>query len=298
MKISQRLQQLDSMIREPYDHIWDCCCDHGLLGMSLLKRQAARQIHFVDCAAPLMAELEGNLQRFFPGRRGPGSEGYALASWQVHCMDVAKLPLTAGDANVKHLIIIAGVGGELLVELVEAIVKRHQLDTMRRPFPLNLEFILCPVHHHYHVRRALRQLGLQLRAERWLEDNGRYYEILHLLWLDDGALLTAKASTDGQVFAQRNIEGRTRRTCAGEISPAGRQMWQGLTLAQYARAQHHLHKIIGHYQRIPEHKLPNKAQILTDYHQVLAQLTNEGDCFNAQNANAKNANAKNANAEN
>ena len=36
------------MIPDGYDHIWDCCCGHGLLGMTLLARHAAEHIHFVE----------------------------------------------------------------------------------------------------------------------------------------------------------------------------------------------------------------------------------------------------------
>ncbi|HTG55937.1 MAG TPA: SAM-dependent methyltransferase, partial [Niabella sp.] len=49
-----------------YTHIWDCCCDHGLLGAALLSRQAAAHIHFVDIVPELMHELKNKLQRFFP----------------------------------------------------------------------------------------------------------------------------------------------------------------------------------------------------------------------------------------
>lgn len=265
MKISHRLQQLDRLICEPYDHLWDCCCDHGLLGMSLLKRQAAAQIHFVDCAAPIMAQLTDNLRRFFPEDRSEHCDnnplGSSLPRWQVHCMDVAEIPLAD---NAKHLVIIAGVGGELLVELVEAIVARQ----VRRQANITLEFILCPVHHHYYVRSAMRRLGLRLRAETWLEDNGRYYEILHLLWVNDKS-----AAADVSTHAHTAVD-----AAAGQISAAGMQMWQGLSIAQNRRAQQHLHTIIAHYQRIPEHKLPHKAQLLADYRQVLALLTQQAQC--------------------
>nr|MCH1922324.1 SAM-dependent methyltransferase [Shewanella ferrihydritica] len=46
--------------------------------------------------------------------------------WQVHCQDVAALPLDLYGKEAKHLIIIAGVGGELLVQLVDAIVRAHR----------------------------------------------------------------------------------------------------------------------------------------------------------------------------
>ena len=38
LKLGNRLRQLERMIDQRYSQIWDCCCDHGLLGMSLLQR--------------------------------------------------------------------------------------------------------------------------------------------------------------------------------------------------------------------------------------------------------------------
>jgi len=50
------------MVTSQYEHIWDCCCDHGLLGYALLSRLNAMNIpcniHFIDIVPPLMAELE------------------------------------------------------------------------------------------------------------------------------------------------------------------------------------------------------------------------------------------------
>lgn len=54
------------MVTSEYTHIWDCCCDHGLLGAALLSRQAGSYIHFVDIVPELMSELKNKLQRFHP----------------------------------------------------------------------------------------------------------------------------------------------------------------------------------------------------------------------------------------
>ncbi len=130
MKISRRLQRINEMVTGDYDHIWDCCCDHGLLGMLLLERRAAPWIHFVDCVAPLMQQLTLELQQFFPTKQANSLTLSSVAvkepnaalndshrqksDWQVHCLDVAELPFhqVLNAAQTKQLIIIAGVGGE------------------------------------------------------------------------------------------------------------------------------------------------------------------------------------------
>ena len=101
LKLSNRLQEIEQMVTTQYNHIWDCCCDHGLLGCALLARQAneniLNNIHFVDIVPEIMAQLDNKLHRF-----------YSNLAWETHCQDVTKLPLAKYDGN--QLIIIAGIG--------------------------------------------------------------------------------------------------------------------------------------------------------------------------------------------
>lgn len=158
------------MIDREYDHIWDCCCDHGFLGAQLLKRNAAKTIHFVDVVADLMLVLESKLQRFLPDNMQ--SDQQTMPKWKVHCIDVAMLPLTQYKNNDTHLIIIAGIGGDLLIELVSQILANHP--------DKHLEFILCPVHHNYKVRSQVSKHKLGLLHECLIKENKRFYEIMHL----------------------------------------------------------------------------------------------------------------------
>ncbi len=165
--MSLRLTKIEQMVRESYDHIWDCCCDHGQLGIELLQQNTASTVHFVDVVKPLMLQLEKQLQSY-------STAGLFGCNWRVHCLDVAKLPLSEVENinSVSHLIIIAGVGGDLLIKLVQSIVALHS--------KLNLEFILCPVHHNFKVREALIAMDFGLINECLVSENSRFYEILHL----------------------------------------------------------------------------------------------------------------------
>lgn len=162
MPLSRRLHQINRMAKKHYHHIWDCCCDHGQLGMELLQRSAADTVHFVDILDHLMLEIKTQLS----------ANTHYKSHWQVHCLDVAQLPISETDINDSHLVIIAGVGGDLLIELVEKILS----DNPGR----NIEFILCPVYHQYKVRCALIELGLKLSAEDLLREKRKFYEILHV----------------------------------------------------------------------------------------------------------------------
>ncbi|OCH23614.1 tRNA (adenine(22)-N(1))-methyltransferase TrmK [Aliivibrio sp. 1S128] len=160
MKLSSRLETIKNKVTKHYDHIWDCCCDHGQLGTALLASQPKSVIHFVDVVDELMVELESRLQK------------HALkvsSQWQVHCMDVAQLPIVP---NKKNLVIIAGVGGDLLIELMRSIQSRNG--------DIELEFILCPVLHNYMVRCELIEMGFGLISETLVKENKRFYEIIHV----------------------------------------------------------------------------------------------------------------------
>ncbi|WP_220718246.1 tRNA (adenine(22)-N(1))-methyltransferase [Agarivorans litoreus] len=164
MKLSQRLAAISQQINQHYQDIWDCCCDHGLLGADLVKRNSADCVHFVDSVPQICLQLEQQLQRYLPY-----SSSSLTAPWQVHCQDVAQLKLSEND---NQLVIIAGVGGELCIQLLKGIlVHNHTVD---------FELIICPVHYQYELRQFLLSNRFGLIDEQLIEENQRYYEILHL----------------------------------------------------------------------------------------------------------------------
>ncbi len=147
------------MVTPGYTHIWDCCCDHGLLGAELLSHQAAEHVHFVDVLPELIDQLTNRLQRFY---------SHAHAAWHTHCLDVASLPLEQYAG--KQLVIIAGVGGTLMTRFIQAI---HQRQPEAR-----FDYLLCPVHQEFGLRQQLISLGYRLKQETLVKDNQRFYEVL------------------------------------------------------------------------------------------------------------------------
>jgi tRNA (adenine22-N1)-methyltransferase len=218
------------MVDAHYDHIWDCCCDHGLLGAALLATQTASCIHFVDIVPELMHTLEQKLARFFAANITAIDD---QPTWQVHCMDVSHVPLQ--EIPGKHLVIIAGVGGDLMAELVTTI--RHQ-----NPMA-NVDFLLCPVHHQFTLRQQLIQLGFSLKAETLVVENRRFYEVILI-------------SSD-----RNNI-------CA--LSPVGNAIWQGDTHEKQKVAIDYLAKTLGHYKRMQLQKNNTGVQQIIDAYSAVA----------------------------
>lgn len=226
LKLGKRLKQIESMVTAQYDHVWDCCCDHGLLGAALLARNVAPNIHFVDIAPALMRELENKLHQFYPKNAESNSH------WQTYCMDVKALPLQ--KFNGKHLVIVAGVGGDLMTELVRAIYQKNPA--------FDIDFLLCPVHHQFTLRQQLIQLDFSLHTETLIVENQRFYEIL----------LASTAKKTGS-----------------KINPIGSLIWQSNTPEQAKIAASYLQKTLAHYRRVQLSSNAEVQHIIDAYSSVI-----------------------------
>lgn len=225
LKLSHRLNAVNLLVNESYDVIWDCCCDHGLLGMTLLEREIAKKVMFVDIVPELMCRLSNKLTQF----AGPNLR----SEWQVQCQDVASIDL---KPDAKQLVIIAGVGGELLLRLIHKIITNHDQHTLSE-----LSFIVCPVHHTYSLRQGLARLGLGLISEQIITENKRFYELLHVGFKSEAA-----------------------------IEPTGDTMWD------FADKNHlqYLNKLIGHYTRMGKKDPSYFTHVIADYTQLKLAKTN------------------------
>jgi len=213
VRLSNRLSTIQSIAEHAhkqynYDYIWDTCCDHGQLGAGLLKNGISSKLFFVDIVPELMASLEQNLNQFFPNQKH---------QWRVLCEDVSCLHLNGVEnPSGKHLIIIAGVGGDLMLEFI---------TQLNQQFPdLSLDFLLCPVHHQFSLRSQLRKMEFSLRHEEVLEDNQRFYEVL---------LVTSDSTNQLPL-----------------ISVAGETFWQYKTVSEQKVLERYLSKTIEHYKRM------------------------------------------------
>lgn len=229
MKQSRRLEQLDSMITAKYEHIWDCCCDHGFLGMRLLDRQAASQVlHFVDVVPQLIDALKAQLLQNY------GVNTEEEPHWQTHCADTAQLSLEQYAG--RQLVIIAGVGGDQTRDFVQSIVNNNPTA--------EIDFLLCPVYHQYKLRELLIELDFRLLSECLLEENKRYYEIL---------LIRSSASVE------QNLP---------KISNVGSDIWMCTNQQQSHIAKSYLNKTLSHYQRKYNTEIDDTASTIKAYSRV------------------------------
>jgi len=191
--------------------------------MTLLARQAAPNLHFVDIVAELMHILESKLQQFFSS---------SPTAWTTHCIDLQKLPLSQYQTKDpgKHLVIIAGVGGDLMTQLIEGICRNNPT--------MIIDFLLCPVHHQFTLRKKLIELNFSLKDEILIEENQRFYEIL----------LVSSNANEGT-----------------KISPVGDKIWQSDSNEQAIITKNYLRKTLKHYQRIQLNPETNAQKIIDAY---------------------------------
>lgn len=208
------------MVEPGYAHIWDCCCDHGFLGARLLSRQVAETIHFVDIVPGLMKNLEDKLQQFY--RDTP-------SAWKTHCLDAANLPLD--NYKGRQLIIIAGVGGDLMSRMINNILQQHP--------NLKADFLLCPVHRQFALRSQLIAHDFSLKDEVLVEENQRFYEVL----------LVSSISDENS-----------------NISQVGEKVWLSETTEQATVAKTYLEKTMKYYLRMRQGEDAKKVdQIISAY---------------------------------
>jgi tRNA (adenine22-N1)-methyltransferase len=203
VKLGRRLRQLDTMLEQQYSIIWDCCCDHGLLGMSLLQRKLADKVVFVDILSPQMALLEQDLQ----GRFSPDD-----FNWQVICQDVKDLEVPEIESQ---LFIIAGVGGNKTIQFIES------LCAAMAGLPFDL--LLCSVYGNYAVRQALIEHGFGLKQEQIIFENNRFYEAIYVSQnstqpiIATGSSMWDKLNSDHRQYWQKTLDHYRKKAAADPV---------------------------------------------------------------------------------
>jgi len=189
----------------------------------------------VDVVPELMQQLESKLVQLFP------KENLIDSHWQVHCADVATLPLQ--NFSGKHLVIIAGVGGDLMTEFVKAIYQKNS--------NLNIDFLLCPVHHQFTLRQQLIELNFSLLDEILITENQRFYEVI--------------------------LVSSTNAGTSSNINPVGSIMWQYDSDEHLKIATAYLSKTIAHYKRMQLHNESDVQHIVNAYTSVVIKSPVDSD---------------------
>jgi len=153
LELVKQVQQHN--LHTPYPYIWDCCCDHGYLGVKILKENLCEKLIFVDQVAHIMNQLEARLAPFSTGK---------------HVLITADAGDLCFDPMLRHLVILAGVGGESIVDIVQSIERKHP--------NVQIDYLFCPSASQSSLRQYLISEGYHLLFEKIACEKKRYYEIL------------------------------------------------------------------------------------------------------------------------
>ena len=159
LKLSPRLNSIFEWIQQakkqkPYDEIWDCCCDHGYLGINILSAKLCEKLIFVDQLPHIIKNLQDKLQSF------------EMSNHEFIVADAGNLKF---DSTQKHLVILAGVGGECSVDIIQRIEKEHK--------NIEIDYIICPSASQLFLRKYLHEEKFNSLDEKIVCEKNRCYEI-------------------------------------------------------------------------------------------------------------------------
>ena len=152
------------------DAFADIACDHGYIAQAMLKANRCKLAYVSDISAKSLAKAESLLAEFIESGRAQGivSDGFD----NVPKTDCA---------------LIAGVGGELITDMLKRAAKAKKL-------PDNL--ILQPMKHCDKVRRLAVELGYFVKKDFTVKADGQFYDIISLVRGKDA--LTAEETEFGR----------------------------------------------------------------------------------------------------
>lgn len=153
MKLSDRLEMVVSFV-EPAKRAADVGTDHGYVPMELVRRGIAERALAMDVRTGPLFHAEENI-------RAAGLENKI----ETRLSD-GLVKLSKGEADA---VIIAGMGGELVIHILEN--GRHMWDSVK-------QWVLSPQSELHKVRRWLLENGFTIDAEGMVFEEGKYYTVL------------------------------------------------------------------------------------------------------------------------
>ncbi len=133
------------------------------MGIKLLRKNLCQHLHFNDQVAHLIDDLQQRLSEYPTGAITP--------SYSASAADAGQLRIKPQD---KSLIILAGIGGEHMVNILTPLLQRHSDH--------QLDFLFCPTTTQFDLREYLSLQRFSLIHESLVQERGRSYEVIHARW--------------------------------------------------------------------------------------------------------------------
>ncbi len=155
VKLSARLAAVASFV-EPGSRVADVGTDHGYIPIYLVRTGIAQRALAMDVRPGPLERARAHVEQLEPG-----------------CRERIEIRLSDGLKALKpeeaDTVVIAGMGGELIIRILEQ--GRHMWDSVRR-------LILSPQSELQKVRHFLSQEGFCILRETMVKDEGKYYTVM------------------------------------------------------------------------------------------------------------------------
>jgi len=149
--LSQRLMSL-AMMSDPYDEIWDLCCDHGKLAIYLAEKFPLKKVYALDC-------LEHQIKKI------PNNYNNLKAFWA----DATVFNYNQYRAEKKPLFIIAGVGSHTANSIIDHLNKNYQGD---------YDLLICIHQKTFLTRTFLNKKDYGFIKEEFIKEQNKEYDLL------------------------------------------------------------------------------------------------------------------------
>lgn len=169
MKVSRRIESLSELIiNERYQKVLDTCCDHGLIGLKILKEHHAsfQELILIDIIKPIIEKLDNSTIIADIPNACP------IISTKVQC--VKNISFSNQD-----LVIMAGVGADLILSAIST-----HLENKMKP----KHYLISAHTKHTWLREKLREMGLHLLKEHLIFEDNIHYDHM-LLSFEEGATI-------------------------------------------------------------------------------------------------------------
>ncbi len=153
MKLSNRLEMVVSFVK-PGESAADVGTDHGHVPVELVRRGIVKRAYAMDVRKGPLSKAEENI-----------AAARMKDKIETRLSDGVQ-KLSAGEAES---VIIAGMGGELVIHIMEA--GRHVWETVE-------QWVLSPHSEIYKVREWLGKHGFVIVKEDMVYEEGKFYTVL------------------------------------------------------------------------------------------------------------------------
>jgi tRNA (adenine22-N1)-methyltransferase len=157
IKLSKRLSFILKLVPSVGDVFYDLCCDHGHLGISVAKIHSYKKVFLIDQVKSIIDKISHDYL---------SEINLNSPIIDIQCLDARKLKI---DQDLKNIISIAGVGGELAIKMVDNLLGQMGFD----------DILVISAHNNVSkLRSYLIEKKLELLEEGLIEDNKKFYEVL------------------------------------------------------------------------------------------------------------------------